>query len=158
MGLCLRPRLGIKEGPARWEEADLGTMETQRDGTSLERWSLLLLLLGLVITPAASRALSYREAVLRIVDSLNQQSSEENLFRLLQLNSQPQGVSRGGGPWGGRLCSGQPAWLYSPSLCSCFAHVRKDFLPLSVVPLLLRGEPSQSFVSPSCSQHECFLP
>ncbi|XP_035924649.1 cathelicidin antimicrobial peptide [Halichoerus grypus] len=66
-------------------------METQRDSTSLGRWSLLLLLLGLVITPATSRTLSYREAVLHVVDSLNQRSSEENLYRLLQLDSQPQG-------------------------------------------------------------------
>ncbi|XP_045845915.1 cathelicidin-6-like [Meles meles] len=66
-------------------------METQRDSTSLQRWSLWLLLLGLLITPAASRTLSYREAVLRAVDSLNQWSSDENLYRLLQLNSQPQG-------------------------------------------------------------------
>ncbi|XP_004399243.1 PREDICTED: cathelicidin antimicrobial peptide [Odobenus rosmarus divergens] len=66
-------------------------METQRDSTSLERWSLLLLLLGLVITPATSRTLSYREAVLRVVDGINQRSSEENLYRLLKLDSQPQG-------------------------------------------------------------------
>lgn len=89
-------RLGIKEGTAGWEEVDLGTMETQRDSTSLQRWSLLLLLLGLVVTPATSRTLSYREAVLRVVDSLNQLSSDENLYRLLKLNSEPQGVSRGG--------------------------------------------------------------
>lgn len=75
----------------------MGTMETQRDSPSLARWSLLLLLLGLVITPAASRTLTYREAVLRVVDSLNQRSSEENFYRLLQLDSQPEGVSRGGG-------------------------------------------------------------
>ncbi|XP_025311501.1 cathelicidin antimicrobial peptide [Canis lupus baileyi] len=66
-------------------------METQKDSPSLGRWSLLLLLLGLVITPAASRALSYREAVLRAVNGFNQRSSEENLYRLLQLNSQPKG-------------------------------------------------------------------
>ncbi|VCW83777.1 unnamed protein product [Gulo gulo] len=66
-------------------------METQRDSTSLQRWPLLLLLLGLVVTPATSRTLSYREAVLRVVDSLNQRSSDENLYRLLKLNSQPQG-------------------------------------------------------------------
>ncbi|XP_002926076.1 cathelicidin antimicrobial peptide [Ailuropoda melanoleuca] len=66
-------------------------METQRDSPSLARWSLLLLLLGLVITPAASRTLTYREAVLRVVDSLNQRSSEENFYRLLQLDSQPEG-------------------------------------------------------------------
>lgn len=96
LGLCIMLRLGIKEGTAGWEEVDLGTMETQRDSTSLQRWSLLLLLLGLVVTPATSRTLSYREAVLRVVDSLNQLSSDENLYRLLKLNSEPQGVSRGG--------------------------------------------------------------
>lgn len=102
LGLCITLRLGIKEGPAGWEEVDLGTMETQRDSTSLQRWSLLLLLLGLVVTPATSRTLSYREAVLRVVDSLNQRSSDENLYRLLKLNSEPQGVSRGGWQWEGR--------------------------------------------------------
>ncbi|XP_029774441.1 cathelicidin antimicrobial peptide [Suricata suricatta] len=66
-------------------------METQKDGLSLGQWSLLLLLLGLVITPAASQALSYQEAVLRAVDGFNQRSSEKNLYRLLQLESQPEG-------------------------------------------------------------------
>lgn len=71
-------------------------METQRDSPSLGRWSLLLLLLGLVITPATPQTLSYEEAVLRAVDGFNQRSSEKNLYRLLQLDSQPEGVSRGG--------------------------------------------------------------
>ncbi|KAF0875091.1 cathelicidin antimicrobial peptide [Crocuta crocuta] len=66
-------------------------METQRDSLSLGGWSLLLLLLGLVITPAAPQALSYKEAVLRAVDGFNQRSSEKNLYRLLHLDSQPNG-------------------------------------------------------------------
>ncbi|XP_047705026.1 cathelicidin antimicrobial peptide [Prionailurus viverrinus] len=66
-------------------------METQRDSPSLGRWSLLLLLLGLVITPATTQTLSYEEAVLRAVDGFNQRSSEKNLYRLLQLDSQPEG-------------------------------------------------------------------
>uniref|UniRef100_A0A3Q2LB81 Uncharacterized protein n=1 Tax=Equus caballus TaxID=9796 RepID=A0A3Q2LB81_HORSE len=90
LGLCVIPRLGIKEGPAGWEEADLGTMETQRDSCSLGRWSLLLLLLGLVIPLATTQTLSYKEAVLRAVDGLNQRSSDENLYRLLELDPLPK--------------------------------------------------------------------
>lgn len=85
--------LGIKEGPAGWEEADLGTMETQGGSPSLRRWSLLLLLLGLAMPPATAQTLTYREAVLRAVDGFNQQSSEANLYRLLELDQQPDGVS-----------------------------------------------------------------
>lgn len=114
----------------------MGTMETQKDSPSLGRWSLLLLLLGLVITPAASRALSYREAVLRAVNGFNQRSSEENLYRLVQLNSQPKGVSRGGGSEERGSAPASRSWPYCPSLCSCFAHVQMAFLPLSVVPPL----------------------
>uniref|UniRef100_A0A8C9KDH3 Cathelicidin antimicrobial peptide n=1 Tax=Panthera tigris altaica TaxID=74533 RepID=A0A8C9KDH3_PANTA len=51
-------------------------METQRDSPSLGRWSLLLLLLGLVITPATPQTLSYKEAVLRAVDGFNQRLLE----------------------------------------------------------------------------------
>uniref|UniRef100_G3UBB9 Cathelicidin antimicrobial peptide n=1 Tax=Loxodonta africana TaxID=9785 RepID=G3UBB9_LOXAF len=65
-------------------------METQRGSTSLQWWSLLLLL-GLVVPPAAAKAFSYQEAVLRAVDGLNQQSSDANLYRLLKLNQQPSG-------------------------------------------------------------------
>nr|AJQ30353.1 ars1-sp_Cathelicidin-1_FLAG_KDEL [synthetic construct] len=36
------------------------------------------------------QALSYREAVLRAVDQLNEQSSEPNIYRLLELDQPPQ--------------------------------------------------------------------
>uniref|UniRef100_A0A4W2GCC0 Uncharacterized protein n=1 Tax=Bos indicus x Bos taurus TaxID=30522 RepID=A0A4W2GCC0_BOBOX len=58
-------------------------METQRASLSLGRWSLWLLLLGLALPSASAQALSYREAVLRAVDQLNERSSEANLYRLL---------------------------------------------------------------------------
>ncbi|XP_039693580.1 cathelicidin antimicrobial peptide [Pteropus medius] len=64
-------------------------METQRDMPSLRRWSLMLLLLGLARPPATTaQALSYQEAVLRAVDGFNQQSTEANLYRLLELDPQ----------------------------------------------------------------------
>ncbi|XP_023477060.2 protegrin-2-like [Equus caballus] len=66
-------------------------METQRDSCSLGRWSPLLLLLGLVIPLATTQTLSYKEAVLRAVDGLNQRSSDENLYRLLELDPLPKG-------------------------------------------------------------------
>nr|CAA12226.1 myeloid cathelicidin 1 [Equus caballus] len=66
-------------------------METQRNTRCLGRWSPLLLLLGLVIPPATTQALSYKEAVLRAVDGLNQRSSDENLYRLLELDPLPKG-------------------------------------------------------------------
>jgi len=77
----------------------LGTMETPRASLSLGRWSLWLLLLGLALPSASAQALSYREAVLRAVDQLNEQSSEPNIYRLLELDQPPQDVSQGGG-WG----------------------------------------------------------
>ena len=80
----------------------MGTMETQRNTRCLGRWSPLLLLLGLVIPPATTQALSYKEAVLRAVDGLNQRSSDENLYRLLELDPLPKGVSLGGGSGEGR--------------------------------------------------------
>ncbi|XP_029069918.1 protegrin-2-like, partial [Monodon monoceros] len=86
LGHCIRPRRGIKEGPACWEEANLGTMETQRASLALGQWSLWLLLLGLVVPSASAQALSYREAVLHAVDRLNERSSEANLYRLLELD------------------------------------------------------------------------
>ncbi|XP_020771697.2 cathelicidin-6 [Odocoileus virginianus] len=61
-------------------------METQRASLSLGRWSLWLLLLGLVLPSARAQALSYREAVLRAVGQLNERSSEANLYRLLELD------------------------------------------------------------------------
>lgn len=109
LGLCLSPGLDIKQGPAGGEEADLGTMETQRNSPSLRRWSLLLLLLGLAMPPATAQALSYREAVLRAVDGYNQRSSEANLYRLLELDQEPQGVSWGRGCGGTLLPPGSVA-------------------------------------------------
>ncbi|XP_012667340.1 cathelicidin antimicrobial peptide [Otolemur garnettii] len=66
-------------------------METQRDGSFLGWWSLVLLLLGLVTPLATAQALSYKEAVLRAVDGFNQRSSEANLYRLLDLEQQSKG-------------------------------------------------------------------
>nr|XP_019839767.1 PREDICTED: cathelicidin-1-like [Bos indicus] len=65
-------------------------MQTQRASLSLGRWSLWLLLLGLVVPSASAQALSYREAVLRAVDQLNELSSEANLYRLLELDPPPK--------------------------------------------------------------------
>ncbi|XP_032315327.1 antibacterial peptide PMAP-23-like [Camelus ferus] len=65
-------------------------METQRASLSLGRSSLWLLLLGLTVTWASAQALSYREAVLRAVDRLNEQSSDPNLYRLLELDLPPK--------------------------------------------------------------------
>ncbi|KAM6169259.1 cathelicidin antimicrobial peptide-like [Rhynchocyon petersi] len=67
-------------------------METQRGSHSLwHQWSLLLLLLGLVVPPATSRAFSYQAAVLGAVDGLNQRSSDAHLYRLLELDQLPEG-------------------------------------------------------------------
>ncbi|XP_033720745.2 cathelicidin-1-like isoform X2 [Tursiops truncatus] len=90
LGHCIRPTKGIKEGPACWEEADLGTMETQRASLALGRWSLWLLLLGLVVPSASAQTLSYNEAVIRALDQLNERSSEANLYRLLELDLPPK--------------------------------------------------------------------
>ncbi|XP_069416540.1 cathelicidin-7-like [Ovis canadensis] len=65
-------------------------METQRAGLSLGRWSLRLLLLGLVLPSASTRSFSYREAVLRAVDQFNERSAEANLYRLLELDPPPE--------------------------------------------------------------------
>ncbi|XP_043741629.1 cathelicidin-4-like [Cervus elaphus] len=65
-------------------------METQRPSLSLGRWSLWLLMLGLVLPSARAQALSYREAVLRVVDQFNERSSEANLYRLLELDPPPK--------------------------------------------------------------------
>ncbi|XP_035131250.1 cathelicidin antimicrobial peptide [Callithrix jacchus] len=68
----------------------MGTMKTQRDGPSLGRWSLVLLLLGLTMPLAVTgRILSYQEAVLHAVDGLNQRSLDANLYRLLNLDPRP---------------------------------------------------------------------
>ncbi|XP_008572297.1 PREDICTED: cathelicidin antimicrobial peptide [Galeopterus variegatus] len=66
-------------------------METQRDGLSLRQWSLLLLLLGLVMSPAIAQVLSYQQAVLRAVDGFNQRSLDTNLYRLLDQDLQFRG-------------------------------------------------------------------
>ncbi|XP_064352201.1 cathelin-like [Camelus dromedarius] len=65
-------------------------METQRASLSVGRWPLWLLLLGLAVPWASAQALSYREAVLRAVDRLNEQSSDPNLYRLLELDLPPK--------------------------------------------------------------------
>eukprot|EP00070_Physeter_catodon_P019355 XP_023979556.1 cathelicidin-6-like [Physeter catodon] len=65
-------------------------METQRASLALGRWSLWLLLLGLVVPSASAQTLSYREAVLHAVDRLNEHSSEANLYRLLELDPPPK--------------------------------------------------------------------
>uniref|UniRef100_A0A452F973 Uncharacterized protein n=1 Tax=Capra hircus TaxID=9925 RepID=A0A452F973_CAPHI len=70
-------------------------METQGASLSLGRWSLWLLLLGLVVPSASAQALSYREAVLRAVGQLNERSSEANLYRLLELDPAPNDVDPG---------------------------------------------------------------
>ena len=81
----------------------LGTMETQRASLSLGRHLLWLLLLGLVLPSASAQALSYGEAVLHAVDRINEQSSEANLYRLLELDPPPKDVSWGIGWEGGCL-------------------------------------------------------
>ncbi|XP_065791109.1 cathelicidin-6-like [Muntiacus reevesi] len=65
-------------------------METQRASLSLGRWPLWLLLLGLVLPSASAQSYSYRRAVLRAVDQFNEQSSEANLYRLLELDPPPE--------------------------------------------------------------------
>ncbi|XP_060985197.1 cathelicidin-3-like [Dama dama] len=67
-------------------------METQRASLSLGRWSLWLLQLRLVLSLTSAHALRYREAVLRAVGQLNEQSSEANLYRLLELDLPPKDV------------------------------------------------------------------
>ncbi|XP_021063637.1 cathelicidin antimicrobial peptide [Mus pahari] len=66
-------------------------MQSQRDVPSLWRSLSLLLLLGLGLPLANSQTPSYREAVLRAVDDFNQQSLDTNLYRLLDLDPEPQG-------------------------------------------------------------------
>ena len=90
-------------------------METQRASLSLGRWSLWLLLLGLVLPSASAQALSYREAVLHAVDQLNEKSSEANLYRLLELDPPFKDVSWGIG-WGGGRMPPALATLSPPSL------------------------------------------
>ncbi|XP_042521966.1 cathelicidin antimicrobial peptide [Dipodomys spectabilis] len=63
-------------------------MHAQREGLFLGQWALVLILL---MPPAFAQSLSYQEAVLRAVDSFNQRSLDTNAYRLLALDSQPQG-------------------------------------------------------------------
>ncbi|XP_030616883.1 cathelicidin-1-like [Delphinapterus leucas] len=65
-------------------------METQRASLTLGRRSLWLPLLGLVVPSASAQALSYKEAVIRALDQLNEQSSEANPYRLLELDLPPK--------------------------------------------------------------------
>nr|AGA63736.2 cathelicidin-6 [Bubalus bubalis] len=65
-------------------------METQRASRALSRRSLWLLLLGLVLPSASAQALSYREAVLHVVNRINEWSSKANLYRLLELDPPPK--------------------------------------------------------------------
>ncbi|TEA23981.1 hypothetical protein DBR06_SOUSAS21910062, partial [Sousa chinensis] len=69
-------------------------METQRASLALGRWSLWLLLLGLVVPSASAQTLSYNEAVIRALDQLNERSSEANLYRLLELDPPPKAASQ----------------------------------------------------------------
>ncbi|XP_006893092.1 PREDICTED: cathelicidin antimicrobial peptide [Elephantulus edwardii] len=67
-------------------------MATHRGSRFLwPKWSLLLLLLGLVVPPAAPQTYTYQQAVLRAVDGLNQRSSDASLYRLLELDPEPSG-------------------------------------------------------------------
>ena len=109
-------------------------METQRASLSLGRWSLWLLLLGLVLPSASAQDFSYREAVLRAVDQFNEKSSEANLFRLLELDPPPKDVSWGGG-WEGDL---SPDILGTVALFTkAGSLVRKSLFPLHGFPPLL---------------------
>ena len=91
-------------------------METQRAGLSLGRWSLCLLLLGLVLPSASARPFSYREAVLRAVDQFNERSAEANLYRLLELDLPPKQDVSWGGDWEGDLSSDILGHTVAPSL------------------------------------------
>ena len=108
--------LGIKEGSLRLGGGRLGTMETQRASLSLGRWSLWLLLLGLVPPSASAQALSYREAVLHVVNRINEWSSEANLYRLLELDPPPKEDVSWGGGWEGDLSPDTLSHTVAPSL------------------------------------------
>ena len=91
-------------------------METQRASLSLGRHLLWLLLLGLVLPSARAQAPSYREAVLRAVNQLNEKSSEANLYRLLELDLPPKQDVSWGGDWEGDLSSDILGHTVAPSL------------------------------------------
>ncbi|XP_025127734.3 cathelicidin-4 [Bubalus bubalis] len=90
LSLCIRAQAEHKRRVPHLGGGRLGTMQTQRASLSLGRWSLWLLLLGLVVPSASAQDLSYREAVLRAVGQLNERSSEANLYRLLELDPPPK--------------------------------------------------------------------
>ena len=119
------PRLSIKGGSLGLGGGSLGTIETQRASLSLGRWSLWLLLLGLVLPSASAQAYSDREAVLRAVDCINDRSTEANLYCLLELDSPPKDVSWGGG------------WAISPQPWSYYPSRRSGCTPLSGRPFSL---------------------
>ncbi|XP_075405097.1 cathelicidin antimicrobial peptide-like [Tenrec ecaudatus] len=64
-------------------------MKTQMDGCSLRGWAVLLLLLVWVAPASLADVYRYHEAVLRLVDGLNQRSSEANLYGLLDRERDP---------------------------------------------------------------------
>ncbi|NP_001166530.1 cathelicidin antimicrobial peptide precursor [Cavia porcellus] len=67
-------------------------MGTPRDAASGGPRLLLPLLLLLLLTPATAWVLSYQQAVQRAVDGINKNLADnENLFRLLSLDTQPPG-------------------------------------------------------------------
>ena len=96
LSLCIRAQAEHKRRVPHLGGGRLGTMQTQRAILVLGRWSLWLLLLGLVVSSTSAQDLSYREAVLRAVDQLNDGSTEANLYCLLELDLPPKDVSWGG--------------------------------------------------------------
>ena len=116
LSLCIRAQAGHKRRVLHLGGGRLGTMQTQRASLSLGRWSLWLLLLGLVVPSASAQALSYREAVLRAVDQFNERSSEANLYRLLELDPPPKEDVSWGGGWEGDLSPDILGHTVAPSL------------------------------------------
>ena len=147
LSLCIRAQAGHKRRVLHLGGGRLGTMQTQRASLSLGRWSLWLLLLGLALPSASAQALSYREAVLRAVDQLNERSSEANLYRLLELDPPPKDVSCGGGRGQALLLPALATLLPLHSGCtSC----QEGTFPSRWVPTSSR-KPSQTWV---ISQHQ----
>lgn len=137
--LVQQAQAGHKRG-VRAGEADSGTMEAQ--GASLHggRWALLLLLLGLATPLATAQVLSQEEAALLAVEEFNRNSSEESLYRLLQLDQQPDGVSGGSGGGSALLRSATPlgfCWASSerrPSLSAGSCLSQETFPELCPLP------------------------
>ena len=128
----------------------LGTMGAQRPSLSLGWWSLWLLLLGLALPSARAQALSYREAVLRAVGQLNEQSSEANLYRLLELDLPPKDVSWGGDVVGPFSCL---PWPHCRPLHSGCTSCQEGTVPSRWAPTSSR-KPSQTWV-PCQPQASC---